>query len=77
MSGIVPLLDRVAEMTSAIDMLAPIDRSNVPVASGTRNASARQPVNTAGSIRTSLNEVQLRNTLPCVIVNTIMNSAHR
>ena len=34
MSGIVSLLDSVAEMTSDIDMLAPIDRSKVPVASG-------------------------------------------
>ena len=49
----------------------------MPVASGTRNASASVPVYTAGSVSTSLADVQLRNVVPSVIVNTIMNSAHR
>ena len=35
------------------------------------------PVNTAGSVNTSLADVQLRNVVPSVSVNTIMNSAHR
>ena len=71
------LLASVAEMTSDSDMLAPIDRSKVFVARGMRNARARVPVNTAGSMSTNLNDVQLRNVLPWVIPKTTMNSAHR
>src|SRR5215211_3790153 len=59
-SGITFSLDRYDDTTSAIDIIAPTDRSYVPVASGIRKASASTPVNTA-STKTSLNDVQFRN----------------
>ena len=47
-------------ITSDIDIIAPIDRSYVPVARGTRKASARTATITF-SMKTSLNVVQVRN----------------
>src|SRR5215510_6368043 len=58
--GIELCFARYDVMTSDIDIIAPIDRSYVPVASGTRKASASTATMTF-STNTSLNVVHVRN----------------